>query len=174
MDGWPKSVTVCVVTCPVVLRMRVSSAGRCCAHSAQAILPRPGCCGMSFQLPLTTTWKIRRTRRETYLGALLRLTTGEKKRFWDKATDSGQWRVAPAPRRLWTDLTDGRMEKMRMQRAWNLGARLAACYWIHTKPLEIGSWVKVRRNTALMESVRRLCLRVENPCTGHRFRRGTI
>ena len=52
------------------------------------------------------------------------------------------------------------MKKMRMQRAWNLGARLASCFWIHTKAVEIGSWEKVKRQTALMESVNRLCLRV--------------
>ena len=78
---------------------------------------------MSFQLPLTTTWKIwsgtifgwrrrirsagRRSRRTgqaptkgTDEKHIWELFGGEKNRFWDKATDSGQWRVAPAPWRL--------------------------------------------------------------------------
>ena len=78
-----------------------------------------------------------KTRREAYLEALWRLTTGEEPIVMDGWTN---------------EESEGG--------ACVVGAHLAACYWIHTKAVEVSTWVALRREDALMESVTRLCLRV--------------
>ena len=78
-------------------------------------------------------------------------------RSWDHATHSGRWRVSPTPWRSWTEMTVGQLKKTD-EGARVIGARVAACYQIHTKAVEIGGLEKVRRKTSLMEFVNLLCI----------------